>query len=296
MSVTSQKSMSGLITEALMADIEYDSMGAQVLDVLFFDESENEVVPTSGDYSVQVTPNGRSWIDFDGAKFPYKANRNIEDWQYGGFIKQIRAVPFNVVGAVTWKVIYRTHGIGKPSHVHGASVATQFFTATNVVNYNAFEAAVLRGKAFATSHKITVPADGIVSVKMVRNASTTIQFAYAKGVFISYVDGDVTGELIGLSAGARLNNLEPTEFQLAFEYYNAKTTGETAVSDFDRVNVPFVENNIGVIELNNFTSEPVTTIFSVGVTVLGEEFTPFMLAPSIELTPNTEMSTYNGDN
>ena len=288
--------MSGAVDETLMQTIALDSFGAQIIDVLFYDAEGLIVTPTSGFYSIQYTPNKRVWIDFEGAQFPAMVDRDVEDWQASGYIEQIRAVPVDIVGAVDWEVKYRTHGIGMPSNVGRSLESNRYFSASNVVTYNDFEFATLQGKASATSQFLTVPANTSYSIKVIKNADSSIQFASANGLFISYVDGHVTGDLVAVSTGDRLNNLEPNPFQASFEYYDGPAVGVATVTEKDRVSTTFIVNGGGVIELINTTASPIETYFSCGQVALGEQTIPFMLTADTLITATTEMSDYNGTN
>ena len=108
----SKNSLSGAIDETLSYVSDSDYFGAQILDVVFYDENGDEATPTGGSYRLQWSPNGRKWIDF-GSPAAIPASSTGENWQASGYIHSIRALPSGITGASTWDVLYRLHGIGK---------------------------------------------------------------------------------------------------------------------------------------------------------------------------------------
>ena len=296
MSATSKKSIFGAVDETLIQSIVLDSFGAQIIDVLFYDAEGLEVIPTSGYYSIQYTPNKKTWVDFEGTQFPAKVSQNVEDWQASGYIEQIRAVPVDIIGAVTWEVKFRTHGIGMPSLVARSITANRYFSGVSTIQVSGFDHSVLQGNAISVSNRVTVPANSRVSIKTRKNCDAVIVHATANGVFISYVDGDVSGNLISVVSGAKLNTLEEFRFESSFEFYDGPAIGIPASTDKDRINEFFVINGGGVIELENLTDTDVTTFFSCGIVALSPPIVPFMLTSETLLQPTTEMSTYNGIN
>ena len=295
MSATSKKSMTGAIGDTLIQDIILDSFGAQIIDVFFYDGSGDVVAPTSGTYSIQYSPNKRTWVDFEGTQFPAYTSQPIEDWQASGYIEQIRAVPFDIVGAVSWEVKYRTHGIGMPSLVARSITANRYFSGVSTIQVSGFDHSVLQGNAASVSQKLTVPANSKISIKTRKNANAVITFASANGVFVSYADGEASGNLTGLASGSRLNTLEIARFQSSFEFYDGPAIGIVSSTEKDRINSFFVTNGGGVIELENITDADIKTFFSCGIVALSPPIIPYMLTPDTLLEPTTEMSNYNGD-
>ena len=296
MSATSRKSMSGNIDETLLKSISLDSFGAQVIDVVFYDSAGAEVIPTGGFYSIQYSPNSKIWLDFEGAQFPAHSNQAVEDWQASGVIEQIRAVPTDITGAETWSVKYRTHGIGMPSLVANSMTANRYFSAVSTVQVSGFDHSVLQGNAVSVSFKLKILKNSSVSVKLRKNANSVITFASASGVFVSYSEGTVSGELIGLASGARLNTLEELRFQSSFEFYSGPAVGNLSITNKDRIDSFFIANGGGVVQLENATDENIETFFSCGVVSLSVPVVPYMLISSTQLTETTLMETYNGTN
>lgn len=107
-----KRTVRGDITDTLVYSVDTgDAYGAQVTDVLFFDGSGNQVTPTGGTYAVQWSVNGRDWTNIATAK----AGSPVKNWQSGGYVAAIRVMPDGIVGADSWAVDYRFHGIGDPS-------------------------------------------------------------------------------------------------------------------------------------------------------------------------------------
>ena len=296
MSATSRKSMSGAISETLLATIVLDSFGAQIIDVLFYDSEGLEVTPTGGFYSIQYSPNSKVWGDFEGAQFPARAASPVEDWQAGGVIEQIRAVPFNIAGAATWKVMFRTHGIGMPMLPSSALTSNRYFSASITMQVSGFDHSVLQGNAASVSHRLLIRKKSSVSISFRKNADSVVAFSSAAGTFVSYSDGQVSGELIGLASGVRLNTLEELGFQSSFEFYGGPAVGNIAITNKDRLDTFFVTNGSGVIQLENATNEDVETVFSCGLVALSTPVTPYMLTPTTSLIATTQMDDYNGSN
>jgi hypothetical protein len=293
MSATSRKSMSGTIGETLYNTIVLDSFGAQIIDVLFYDSEGGEVTPTGGFYSLQYSPNSKVWLDFEGAQFPARAAEPVEDWQAGGVVEKIRAVPFNITGAATWKVMFRTHGIGMPMFPANNLTANRYFSAVSTVQVSGFDHSVLQGNAVSVSHRFIIRKNSSVSIKVRKNADSVITFASANGAFVSYSDGNVSGNLIGLASGARLNTLEELLFQSSFEFYDGPAIGGLSITNKDRIDAFFVSNGGGVIQLENTTNENIETFFSCGVVSLSIPVVPYMLTANTSLVETTQMETYN---
>ena len=286
--------MSGTIGETLSSTIVLDSFGAQIIDVLFYDSEGVEVTPTGGFYSVQFTPNSKVWLDFEGAQFPAHAAEPVEDWQAGGVVEKIRAVPFNITGAVTWKVMFRTHGIGMPMLPANNLTSNRYFSGILTVKVDGFDHSVLQGNAVSVSHRLIIPKNSSVSIRVRKNADSVITFAAADGVFVSYSDGVVSGNLIGLASGERLNTLEELRFQSSFEFYDGPSIGQLSITKKDRIDAYFVSNGGGVVQLENTTGSSVETFFSCGIVTLSPPVTPYMLIPTTALIETTLMETYNG--
>lgn len=294
MSATSRKSMSGTIGQTLLNTIVLDSFGAQIIDVLFYDDEGAEVTPTGGFYSIQYSPNSKVWLDFEGVQFPANAIQPVEDWQASGVIEQIRAVPFSITGATTWKVKFRTHGIGMPMLPANNLTSNRYFSGVLTVKVDGFDHSVLQGNAVSVSRRLTILKNSSVSIRVRKNADSVITFAAADGVFVSYSDGVVSGNLIGLASGERLNTLEELKFQSSFEFYDGPATGELSITKKDRIDAYFVSNGGGVIQLDNITDTNIETFFSCGVVTLATPVTPYMLIPTTALIETTLMETYNG--
>jgi hypothetical protein len=296
MSATSKKSMTGAIGDTLIQDIILDSFGAQIIDVFFYDSEGEIVTPTGGYYSIQYTPNSRVWLDFEGAQFPAHAAEPVEDWQASGVIEQIRAVPYNITGASTWQVKFRTHGIGMPMLPANNLTANRYFSAVTTVQVSGFNHSVLQGNAVSVSHKLLIRKNSKVSINVRKNADSVITFSSADGAFVSYSDGVVSGNLIGLASGARLNTLEALLFQSSFEFYDGPAIGDLSITGKDRLDVFFVSNGGGVVQLENTTDANIETVFSCGVVTLATPVTPYMIIHTTVLTESTLMETYNGTN
>ena len=130
---------------------------------------------------------------------------------------------------------------------------------------------------------------------MIKNTNSVVAYAYADGLAISFVDGDVSGNLVQLAGGGRLNTLEDFQFEAALEFYDGPATGERLVTRVNEITaIPFIVNGGGVVELINTTNSDVTTYFSIGQIGLARPTIPYMLNPEVRLEANTEMSTYNG--
>jgi hypothetical protein len=294
MSATSRKSMSGAIGQTLSSTIVLDSFGAQIIDVLFYDIEGVEVTPTGGFYSLQYSPNKKVWLDFEGAQFPAHAAEPVEDWQAGGVVEQIRAVPVNITGASTWQVKFRTHGIGMPMLPANNLTSNRYFSGILAVKIDGFDHSVLQGNAVSVSHRLTIPKKSSVSIRVRKNADSVITFAAAADVFISYSDGVVSGNLIGLASGERLNTLEELRFQSSFEFYDGPAIGSLSITNKDRIDAFFVSNGGGVVQLENTTDTSIETFFSCGIVTLSAPVTPYMLVPTTALIETTLMETYNG--
>ena len=107
-----KRTVSGNIADTLTYTVSTgDAYGAQVTDVLFFDGSGNQVIPTGGNYTVQWSVNGRDWVSIATTS----AGGPIKNWQTGGYVAAIRVMPDSIIGADSWSVDYRFHGIGDPS-------------------------------------------------------------------------------------------------------------------------------------------------------------------------------------
>lgn len=287
---------SGSVAAPIIVDAPQDGFGAQVTDVVFFDEQGTEVTPTDGSYLIQWTANGRDWVDFEGTFFPAKVTQAVEDWQASGYIEKIRAVPIGIVGAVDWEISFRFHGIGMPGLTARSQSSNRYFSASNTVQVSGFEQSILQGNAISSATKIFVPAGESYSVRLIRNCNTVSAYAHAEGLFISFFEGDTTGNLVDLGGGGRLNTLEDFQFEAALEIYDGPASGERIVTDKDKLDVAFIINGGGALELNNLTDSDITTFLTVGEAALSEPILPYMLERITQLEPNTEMSTYNGAN
>ena len=107
-----KRTVSGNVADALVYTVTTgDAYGAQVVDVLFFDGSGNQVSPTGGTYTVQWSVNGRDWVNIATTL----AGSPVRNWQTGGYVEAMRVVPSGITGATSWSVDYRFHGIGDPS-------------------------------------------------------------------------------------------------------------------------------------------------------------------------------------
>lgn len=288
--------MFGSVDETLTAAIVNDSMGAQILSVLFFDEFGDEVIPASGYYSVQYSPNGFTWIDFEGAQFPARVSDTVKDWQSTGVISHIRIVPIDIVGADSYELEYRTHGVGMPSFTSSMLTANRYLSSVNTSMLSMFDNAVLQGNAISVSQKLVIPANSKMSIRFYKNVEAAITYARAHDVFISYVDGDVSGELTDIASATKLNTLEPFDFEASFEFYDGESTGIKATTEKYKVDNYFVADGGGVIELDNVSDSDVTTYFSCGLMAVSDPITPYMLTANTQLTATTEMSDYNGPN
>lgn len=108
-----KRTISGNVTDTLSYTVETaDAYGAQVVDVRFYDGSGNQVTPTGGSYTLQWSPNGRDWLNIANPK----AGSAVRNWQAGGYVAALRAIPDSITGADTWEVDYRVHGIGDPGN------------------------------------------------------------------------------------------------------------------------------------------------------------------------------------
>lgn len=296
MSSTLKKSISGSVFDVLSTTEIPDTFGAQIIDVLFFDAEGVEVTPESGSYSILATPNKKDLIPFSGVKFPTACDTPIGDWQYGGYIDAIEAIPSNIVGAETWEVRFRIHGSGKPSDTSSESSPNTYFNAKNVVAYSSIESAVFGGELISTSKLVSVPANSSVSISFEENALTTVCYVEADGLHVSYVKGVASGDLLYSSDALSLNQaIEPT-FSSSFEYYGEAAVGDRVATRKNEITFPFVSSNEGVIELTNLTSETISTYFSCGLSLLSEAFEVVGLLPDTLLTATTEMSDYNDAN
>jgi len=171
-----------------------------------------------------------------------------------------------------------------------------YFYSFNSVQVGLFDNAILQGNAISVSKELNLAANSVISIKLVKNVESVITYATANGLFVSYVDGDVSGNLFAVSSGARLNTLATPNNESSFEFYDGAATGTLAATEKDRINLIFVINGLGVIQLENKTAEPISTIFSCGVAALSEPVLPYMLTVDTLLEPTTEMSIYNGTN
>ena len=171
--------------------------------------------------------------------------------------------------------------------------ANKYFTAAITMQVNGFDHSVLQGNAVSVSHKLVIPANSDVSVKIRKNADSVITFASADGVFVSYSDGDVSGNLIGLASGTKLNTLVDLIFQSSFEFYDGPAVGEISITNKNRIDAFFVTNGGGVVQLKNTTNASIETYFSCGVVTLSPPVTPYMLIATTSLIATTQMEIYN---
>jgi len=285
----------GLVTDVLSDSVSGDHYGAQILDVVFYsDEYETEVAPSGGSYLTQWSSNGTSFISFEGANFPVDVSAPVEDWQAGGYVDAIRAIPISITGATHWRVYYRAHRFGMPNIPARALASNDYFSAVSTVQVSGFEFSVLQGNALSTSQELIIPAGSVVSIRVAKNVNGVFTFAAAKGVFVALNNGDVSGNLIALNSGYRLNYLEESQLQASFEYYDGPATGARVVADWENVGPPFITNGNGVIELINNSDSEVTTFFSTGISALSAPIPQTILTPDTQLETNTEMGDFNG--
>lgn len=290
-----KRTISGNVTETLAYTVDTaDAYGAQVVDVRFYDGSGNPVAPTGGAYTAEWSANGKYYNAFEGTYFPAKVDQPVEDWQASGYVEHLRFVPNGVTGAITWEVEFRLHGIGMPGLTARTQSSNRYFSAVNTVQVDGFQQSILQGNALAASGRITVPANSTYSAKAINNSDAIVVFVEARGLVISFLDGEPTGDIVDAISGGKLNTLEPYLFNTSIQFYDGGATGERVVSAFDRLDTPVVINGGGAFELVNETNEAVTTYFSIGQVGISEPVIDLLLTPDTLIEPNTEMGNYNG--
>ena len=165
-----------------------------------------------------------------------------------------------------------------------------------VATSSAFSAAGESGRAFARTIPINIPANGIYSFKVQRNANVAVRFVRAMGVFVEAVTGDVSGSIVALESLISTNGILPTDFAGLIELYDGEAVGDVVLGAPHELNESFYPDGDFVVELRNDTAEPVSTFLVIGVQQISETGVYTILEPNTQIEANTEMSIYNGIN
>lgn len=158
-----------------------------------------------------------------------------------------------------------------------------------------FATAVENGMGYAGTVTFEILSGQEVSVKTIHNANTAIRLVEAKGLTISYVDGDKSGDLMQLGSARSLNSLIDGGYQYSIEVYDGAPTGDRMLTRDDEITQPYFINGGAIIGLKNNGADSTFTV-SLALEGVGLPTVPFMLSAGVDLDANTEMSDYDGAN
>ena len=161
---------------------------------------------------------------------------------------------------------------------------------------DSLSAAGASGLAFARTIPVTLAAGEVNSIKLQKNSNTAVRFVRAHGLFIDAVNGNVTGDIIGLADFISTNGIIQSDFIGLIEVYNGQATGDTVLGAFNELSDSFYPDGQFVVEIRNDTAETISTFLSIGVEQISETGLYIILEPNTQIEPTTEMSTFNGIN
>jgi len=287
-----KKTISGLVNDSLIFESDSDYFGGQITDIRYYDAQGGLIKPSSGEIKIQASPNKRDWVSFIGGDRVF-CNLPINDIQYGGFIDAIRVLPDAIADAVSYAVDIRLHGVGMPSAPSTSYGSTPYFNGLITASFDPFSFVAFQGNAYSCSIPISLIPGEKISARVVKNSNAVITFTRAPGFFIEYYTGDVSGDLFDLAGGESLNQTIKTDFQVAFEFYDGRPSGQRIISNVGELQEPLILNGGGSMEISNLSGDAITSFISIGISGLPPATTPYMLIANQQIEPTTEMSTFN---
>lgn len=165
-----------------------------------------------------------------------------------------------------------------------------------VATLSRFDAASEGGLGYASSLKLTIPANGSYSVSIEASSEYNVRFARADGVFIEYYRGDSDGDVVGLGEFDSLNGRVEPKYFAGVGVYSEHPIGQRVISGSGQVNESYYPNGSFSIELSNQSDSDVSTFLSLGIEFTGAADFNYLLKPLTQLQANTEMGDFNGAN
>lgn len=165
-----------------------------------------------------------------------------------------------------------------------------------VSTLSSFSAAGESGFAYSRAVGLSVLAGGAYSLKIQKNSDIAIRYIKAKGLTVSAVNGDVSGNISGVFELIPTNAGYNSGFQGAVDLYDGQATGQKIISDDDGISESFYPSDDYIVELVNNTDSEVNTILSVGIEQISTPFIYSILEPSTQIQADTDMGDFNGTN